>query len=115
MVQDLFQGDRERINLLNLLTDWTGLDAVEAEILKSDEAGLIETPVVHILYHLFLFFCWALCKLGPETVTVSSAIGLAILKTLHVICFSFFVQGTGGAILNTGIAIRAESLRNWRI
>ena len=28
-----------------LLADWTGLNAVEAEILKADEAGLIETPV----------------------------------------------------------------------
>ena len=68
-----------------------------------------------ILHHLLLFLCWTLCKLGPETDTASNAIGLAILKTLHVICFTFFVQRTGGAILNTGIAIRAEPLREGRI
>jgi hypothetical protein len=98
-----------------LLADWTGLNAVEAEILKSDEASLIETPVVDIFYHLFLFFCCAFCKLRPKTDGATNAVRLAISQALHVICFSFFVQRTSGAILNTGIAIRAEPLRDGRI
>jgi hypothetical protein len=97
------------------LTDRTGLNAVEAEILKPDEARLIKTPEMDILDHLFLFFCWALCELCPETDSASNAIGLAIFKTLHVICFSFFIQCPRRAILNTDIAVCAEPFRKWRI
>jgi hypothetical protein len=52
---------------LLLLDDRTVLHTVEAKVLKSDEAGLVETPEIYVPHHHLLFFCWTLRELSPET------------------------------------------------
>lgn len=75
-----------------LLANGAGLHAVETEILKPNETGLVQSPEMDILYHFFLVLRGAFNPFCPETDTPSDAIRLAVLQTFHVIGFPFFVQ-----------------------